>query len=103
MISNEPFYLSHNNGETDVNPSGTFLIGNVKTTYQKLVDRFGPPMRGGDKTTCEWWIELPEIKRIATIYDWKTGSTPMGEYNWHIGSNKHDRDIIRSIESILED
>lgn len=66
--------------------SGTSLRGYVTTTYQTLVERLGAP-RGGSadgKSTVEW-IMVFEDGTVATIYDWKTNSTPKDTYDWHIG------------------
>ena len=64
---------------------GTCLQGYVHTTYAHLVSILGEPTcRDGDKTTCEWDIEF-EDGTIATVYDWKTDTTPMISYEWHIG------------------
>ena len=82
-----------------VETSGTALMGTVKTDYATLVEKFGEPTyTNGDKTTAEWCLEfecdadngsLGEDGNVeyvtATIYDWKTFDTPMGEYDWHIG------------------
>ena len=82
-----------------VSANGTCLVGTVKTTYTELVEKFGEPTyTNGDKTTAEWCLEfecdadngsLGEDGNVeyvtATIYDWKTFDTPMGEYDWHIG------------------
>lgn len=59
--------------------------------------RFGPPLEGSDdgKTTAEWDLEF-EDGTVATIYDWKTGSTPEKLYNWHIGG--HNQDVLKHIE-----
>lgn len=100
---NTPFYLSENRGETSVDVNGTHLIGTVITTFDKLKEAFGTPFSGCDKTTAEWAIELPKIKAVATIYDWKTEETPMGEYEWHVGSHNKNPEVIRMIEKILAD
>jgi hypothetical protein len=72
----------------DVNINLTSYQGKIKTTYDVLVKVFGEPEYGPDedydKITCEWNIEFDD-GTIATIYDWKTKSTPRGEYTWHIG------------------
>lgn len=68
---------------------GTYLVGTVKCTYEDLVETLGEPhIQGGDKTTAEWSLLFEDddgFNYTATIYDWKTDSTPMGEYNWHVG------------------
>ena len=36
----------------------------------------------------------------ATVYNWKTGgSTPIGEYDWHIGGNSYE--IVDFIQEIV--
>ena len=67
----------------------TGLKGEFPITYAELVEIFGMPdvgpnARDMDKVTCEWMIEFEDGVR-ASIYDYKTHSTPMGEYEWHIG------------------
>ena len=56
----------------------------MQAHYHQLVERFGEPEGGGDKTTVEWVLQF-EDGTVATIYDWKESETPMGMYNWHIG------------------
>ena len=84
---------------SEINVNGTYFLSTVRTTYSQLVETFGPPSCGpndftGDKVTCEWKIEFvigdedPEVI-IATIYDWKTGETPIDvTYAWHIGGKR---------------
>ena len=67
---------------TDTN--GTSLQGYIPATYDQLVERFGQPEGGGDKTTVEWCLKFAD-GTVATIYDWKVDETPMSMYNWHIG------------------
>ena len=69
---------------TNANAHGTGLMGHITTTYAQLVEKFGEPESGGDKTTVEWCLDF-EDGTVATIYDWKEYDTPMGEYRWHIG------------------
>ena len=64
--------------------NGTHLQGYIRATYAELVERFGQPEGGGDKTTVEWCLAF-EDGTIATIYDWKLDETPTDMYNWHIG------------------
>jgi hypothetical protein len=67
---------------TDAN--GTSLQGYVEAYYHQLVEVFGEPEGGGDKTTVEWCLQFAD-GTVATIYDWKEYETPMGLYRWHIG------------------
>ena len=68
--------------EADAN--GTSLQGYVHAYYHQLVEVFGEPEGGGDKTTVEWCLSF-EDGTVATIYDWKEYDTPLGLYAWHIG------------------
>jgi hypothetical protein len=74
--------------------NGTHLQGTVYTTFAKLQDLLGE----GDKTTQEWCIEFSD-GTVATIYDWKEYSTPMGGYDWHIGG--HTRRAVQLVEDLL--
>ena len=92
----------------------TCLQGEVNTTYDKLKDLFGKPsFDTGDpyeKVQTEWCIEgkvffKDEYGEVdneyvnATVYNWKTGgSTPIGEYDWHIGGSSYDSvELVRAI------
>ena len=71
----------------------SFLIGHVRTTYAKLVDKFGQPKWGpddkeGNKVSCERELSFHDDagqEHEFRIYDWKECGTPRGEYAWHIG------------------
>ena len=67
----------------------TALMGYVNTTYARLVEVFGQPINGsGDgKVNSEWIIKFNNGE-VATIYNYKTGTTPTDDYDWHIGGNK---------------
>ena len=68
---------------------GTSLQGYMPATYEQLVERFGQPEGdAGDKTTVEWLLQF-EDGTVATIYDWKEYSTPVGMYHWHIGGKSN--------------
>lgn len=73
----------------DISINGTSLVGYVETTYEKLVEVFGEPCEDFDKSTAHWSLQAPD-GTVATVYDYKTYSTPVGEYRWHVGgrSNK---------------
>ena len=64
--------------------NGTSLQGYIDATYGQLVDLFGPPDAGGDKTQAEWCLEF-EDGTISTIYDWKELSPPELVTDWHVG------------------
>jgi hypothetical protein len=82
----------------DANPNMTSLKGEFPITYAELVEIFGTPKHGPnadrDKTTCEWALTF-EDGTVATIYDYKTGWTPQGLYEWHIGG--HDADAYTHV------
>ena len=79
--------------EVDQTLTGSSLQGYIKTTYADLVEKFGEPDTIDlDKSTAEWCVEfcvdlgMGDYKFVnTTIYDWKTDSTPLGEYDWHVG------------------
>lgn len=79
---------------------GTYLQGYITVSYSDLVDVFGSPnISPSDKTTAEWVLKF-EDGTIATIYDWKTGNTPLGPYAWHIGG--HSKTAIKRVQEIME-
>lgn len=78
--------------EKDCFKNGTSLQDYITTSYTRLVEVFGEPdfgpngQSGDGKVTCEWGLKF-EDGTYATIYDWKEGETPFGEYRWHIGGS----------------
>ena len=85
-------YFTH-----DANVNGTSLRGYVQTTYHQLVATFGPEdVSGGDKTNAEWTLSFiveqdgEEREVVATIYDWKNETLPLGDYRWHVGGHLKD-------------
>jgi len=78
--------------------NGTFLQGYIRTTFADLESKLGQALDGSDKTTAEWYVEL-EDGSVATIYDWKEPSTPLSEYNWHIGG--HDQSVVDKVGEAL--
>lgn len=79
--------------------NGTSLQGYVSTTYDHLVSLFGQGIGPGDKTTAEWVLEFNDGS-VATIYDWKEYSTPMGRYDWHVGGNS--RLVVAMVQEALD-
>lgn len=85
------------NFETDVNMNMSSLQGYIKTTYDKLVELFGKPTYSDadpyEKVNCEWTVQTEnedgDIVKFS-IYNWKTGSVPTEEYDWHIGGYDYD-------------
>ena len=76
---------------SDADINMTSYKGYIVTNYQELCEVFGPPDDGpndldADKVTCCWRLKFAD-GTVASIYDWKTGSTPFGEYDWHIGGH----------------
>lgn len=98
-----------------VDTNGTSLMGFVRATYAELTDLFGEDLGGGDKTTAEWalLIEVPAVDCntqdysgemehiVATIYDWKTSSTPYGEYDWHVGG--YSKSAVWYVQDLLNE
>lgn len=80
--------------------NGTYLMGTVHTTYEKLCEVFGPPHNAGDgdKTRVEWVLTVKG--RIVTIYDWKEYNTPVESVrDWHIGGR--ERRVLYDVEQAL--
>jgi hypothetical protein len=73
---------------TGADANMTSLQGYMQAHYHQLVEVFGEPEGGGDKTTVEWCLKFAD-GTVATIYDWKEYETPMGNYNWHIGGRNN--------------
>ena len=80
--------------------NGTSLQGYVEAYYHQLVEVFGEPEGGGDKTTVEWCLTF-EDGTVATIYDWKEYETPMGLYRWHIGGRNYN--AVHAVISTLRE
>jgi hypothetical protein len=86
-------FTTHN--DKHISTGGTHLIGYVSTSYEKLVETFGPPMNGHYKTDAEWDIKFSD-GMVATIYNWKNGKNYLGDdgydlheiNSWHIGGLK---------------
>tara|TARA_B100002003_G_scaffold154488_1_gene143281 strand:- start:1323 stop:1718 length:396 start_codon:yes stop_codon:yes gene_type:complete len=92
-------------------------FGEPTDTGASTLGKGDPPyyadtMWGGDKVTAEWVLAFavgggdPEDGGmddsdcvIATVYDYKTGCTPMEKYNWHVGG--FDQNALRFVEMRL--
>ena len=74
------------------------LKGYVETTYDKLVEVFGEPVEGVDKTTAEWYIKFLD-GTMANIYDYKTDYTPKHLFPWHVGGK--DQEVVNTIASLV--
>jgi hypothetical protein len=85
--------------DQSVNVNGTSLQGYVRTTLADLETKLGQAQDGCDKTTAEWYLQF-EDGSVATIYDWKTDSTPLGLYDWHIGG--HDPSVVDKVGEALK-
>jgi len=82
----------------------TGLKGEFPITFAELCEIFGPPDIGPndrdmDKVTCEWKLQF-EDGTVASIYDYKVGYTPMGEYEWHIGG--HDAQAYTHVVDTIQ-
>ena len=78
--------------------NGTCFQGYVSTTYNDLVATFGEPHEiNGDKTTANWGFLIDG--KVVTIYDWKTGQTPMHLYDWHVGG--YDATVVGLVNTAL--
>ena len=87
-----------------VNVNGTHLVGHIKTTYAKLVEKFGEPTFTDadpyEKVACEWTIDAKVTPieghdedyfyKPFTVYCWKEGRIPTEEPSWHIGGDDYE-------------
>ena len=85
------------NFETDVDMNMSSYKSVIKTTYDKLVEKFGKPTYTDadpwGKVNAEWSVEVETDKGDFvkfSIYNWKTGYVPTEEYEWHIGGYSFD-------------
>lgn len=78
----------------------TGLQGYVNTTYERLYKVFGEPLTesADGKVNSEWIIKFANGE-VATIYNYKTGTTPLYEYDWHIGGNK--RWVVAAVSALV--
>ena len=93
-----------------VNVNGTHLVGEITTTYAKLVEQFGEPTftdaDPNEKVACEWTIDAKVVSdgddeedyfyKPFTVYCWKEGRIPTEEYSWHIGGDDYESFEIAS-------
>ena len=89
-----------------ISGNGTALKGQINTSYQQLVDKFGEPSCWDDyKCDAEWKLVFDD-GLVATIYNWKNGYNYCGEdgintyciTEWNIGGNtKEVEDRITTI------
>lgn len=81
-----------------VSVNGTSLQGHLTTTYDRLVEIFGPPQftdaNPYEKISCEWTVEAEVQDEIDsdstyyknfTVYCWKYGRIPTEECEWYVG------------------
>jgi len=85
-----------NDPKSNINFSS--LVGYVNATYAELVRELGEPDTDMDKSTAHWTVEAPD-GTVATIYDYKNHTTPLGEYSWHIGG--FDNKALLLVEFML--
>lgn len=98
-----------------INASGTCFQGEVRATYDQLVQALGPPTYPNgddDKVDREWTMTFtsvldPEITEVATLYNWKDGPNYLGAdglppeaiLDWHVGGVQPL--AVRLVEALL--
>ena len=63
----------------------------ITTSYDKMVDVFGPPQEAGDKSQAMWYFKDRKTGNVFVVGDWKEGEdiTETGkEYEFNIYSKK---------------
>jgi hypothetical protein len=78
--------------------NGTSFQGYLTITYAELCQFLGDPHCDGDKTTAEWCF-ITDKGVVFTIYDYKTGSTPLGDYDWHVGGG--DQEALEAVRELF--
>lgn len=85
--------------KTNINASGTSLVGYIDLTYDDIVSMLGEDEGSGDKTLAQWTIKF-EDGQIATIYDWKNYGWNKEEVtHWHIGG-KSDK-VLELVQKLF--
>jgi len=85
-----------------LNINGSSLKGYVQTTLAELTEVFGEPTYDrpspDGKINTEWVLLIDDV--LVTVYDWKTGETPTGLYDWHVGG--HDSSAETLVQDCIE-
>lgn len=86
---------------------GTYLIGNISISPQKLIRCFGQPLSGdGYKVTGEYHFEGPNDS-VFTLYDWKYGydiwtSPSLNPMRLNIGGDERSKRYLPDFTKWLE-
>lgn len=98
-------YITHNRATIDIN--GTHLMGEIDTSYERLVEVLGKPQEGdGYKVDAEWCLKFNN-GLVATIYNYKDGKNYNGSEgleteaitDWHIGGL--DKQVVSLVHKII--
>ena len=92
--------------------NGSHLVGQIKTTYKNLYDKFGHPHFvasdfGDGKIDVEWSLKFPWTSDVCTIYNWKNGKNYLGDKgqevenitNWNIGG--YNSKVVPMIKEVI--
>lgn len=98
--------VTTHNDDSTLDNSLTCLQGYIDTSYDSLVQRFGQPMPGFDKTDAEWVLKT-EDGTLITIYNWKNGPNYNGKYGtpvrqitrWNVGG--HSRLAVIALRELM--
>lgn len=92
----------------DLDAVGTFYVGELNTSYERLVEVFGEPYKYEpiEKSDVEWIIKF-DTGEIATIYNWKNGVNYLGEEglppedikDWNIGG--YTKDVVQLVSDTV--
>ena len=101
----EPIFYATHNEIDNIDYIGTSLKGYIVCTYEELVDAFGEPIPGEDKTDFEWHILFAD-EGVATVYNWKDGPNygydidPKKITEWHIGGKS--RHVLDGVSKAVD-
>lgn len=81
--------------------TGTSRLTTITTSYDRLVELFGHPLRPLDPvvTKAEWIIQFEG--KILTIYDYNTGNTAKENKHWSIGGFELSGDAATELALII--
>lgn len=98
-------YKTHTSGS--INTDGTYALGAIDISYQRLVDVLGNPQGGdGEKVDAEWLLQF-DNGSVATIYNYKNGRNYCGSKglatenitDWRIGGK--DPKVVKLVHDLF--
>ena len=86
---------------TENDTAGSCLQGYISCSISELIRHFGEPVRvvsEDKKAICNWALKFSD-ETVATVYAWKTGSVPSGNFEWSVGGRSPQ--AVKNVASVL--